>query len=88
MMLGFWKAPTTEWWFLAGKETVLMRTFELPDDLAQFLAKWALRQKKADAQALLVCILEEYRKSKEHLPGEPYRRKPGAVEYEKGDKVF
>ena len=60
-----------------------MATFEVPDDLATFLAKWAPRQRKADAQALLVFILEQYRKSKEHLPGEPYRRKTLAGEHGK-----
>ena len=62
-----------------------MATFEVPDDLAQFLAKSASRQRKTDAQKLLVFNLEEYRKSEEHLPSEPSRCTPRAGEQEKGD---
>jgi hypothetical protein len=63
-----------------------MAMFEVPDELAQFLAKWAPRHRKAGAQALLVFILK-YRKSKEHLPGEPYLSKPLAREQEKDDRL-
>jgi hypothetical protein len=63
-----------------------MATFEVPDDLAKFLAKWAPRQRKTDAHALLVFILEQYRKSKEHLPGEPDGREPRGGEKEKGNR--
>jgi hypothetical protein len=38
------------------------RTFEVPDDLADFLDQWAPRMQKADAHTLLLHLIEQFRR--------------------------
>jgi len=44
------------------------RNFEIPGDMAEFLDKWAPKEQKADAHALLLDLIERYRNQKRSFP--------------------
>ena len=54
------------------------RNFEIPDDMAEFLDEWAAKEQKADAHALLLDLIERYRRSETERPKRVWR-KPKAL---------